>query len=78
LRRQLPSSPLDHLGLPLLHQFVADLLGNPRDLAATDVDAGQAESPGGVGVGTHPAGRLGDLLQDGRAEVMIIQPQGSP
>ncbi len=77
-RGQFPATLLDDLGVPLLRQFVADFVGDPLDLRATDFDPGQVECEGGLGGGVQVPHGLSDLLQDVGAEVVVVQTQRRP
>ena len=75
---QFPASLFYDLGVPLLDQFVADFVGNPLDLRATDFDPGQVEREGGLGGGVQLSHGLNDLLQDVGAEVVVVQAKRCP
>jgi hypothetical protein len=77
-RGQFPATLLDDLGVPLLRQFVANFVGDPLDLRATDFDPGQVECEGGLGGGVQLPHGLSDLLQDVGAEVVVVQTQRRP
>jgi hypothetical protein len=68
----LAAAPQHNLVIALLDQLQTNLQGNPLDVTGADVDTGPVQRAGGVGKGTQSGRGVGDPLQDGGTEVMII------